>query len=160
MEWTIAGLLAWAVNYFAERGIASPRLDAELLLARALQTSRVQLYTHFDKPLKEDELAAFKALVKRRAGREPLAYILGEREFFSLPFLVSPEVLVPRPETEDLVERAMEYFEDRKEAPIKVMDLATGSGCILISLLRQWTKAEGLGVDVSEGALKVAQANA
>jgi len=160
MEWTIAGLLAWAANYFAEKGIATPRLDAELLLAKVLKVGRVQLYTQFDKPLTEAELATFKVLVKRRAEREPLAYIVGEREFFSLPFLVNASVLVPRPETEELVERALHFFKGRAEAPLLALDLATGSGCILVSLLHHWKNASGMGVDISGGALEVAERNA
>src|ERR687892_377903 len=112
MDWTLKKLLDWATEYFQKRGIDSPRLNAELLLGRALGLERVGLYVQFDRPMNEAELAAFKGLVQRRAAREPLAYILGEREFYSLKFKVSPAVLIPRPETEELVERSLNFLKE------------------------------------------------
>jgi len=159
MEWTIAKLIAWAGEYFSDKGIASPRLDAELLLAKSLNRSRVQLYTHFDQPLTETELAAFKELVKRRIAREPLAYIVGEKEFFSLRFQVGPEVLIPRPETEELVERGLEFLKNSPQEKPTLLDLATGSGCILLALLKNLPSASGLGVDASAAALERARQN-
>lgn len=159
MDWTIQSLLTWSTEYFSGKQIPSARLDAELLLAHVLKVPRIQLYTQFDRPLQEPELQAFKILLKRRAEREPLAYILGEKEFFSLKFQVSPAVLVPRPETEELVERALAPFKNNSEAEIKILDLATGSGCLLLALLHQLPKAQGIGVDISHEALEVAAAN-
>jgi release factor glutamine methyltransferase len=132
--WTILKMLQWMSEYFSERSIDSPRLDAELLLAFALGLSRVQLYTQFDRPLNGEELEPLKKLVKRRASREPLAYIRGVREFFSLEFGVSPAVLVPRPETEILVEEAIQILQSKK----KLTSPSTGKG-----------KGEG-GLDLQE----------
>jgi release factor glutamine methyltransferase len=160
MQWTIAKILDWAAGYFSEKGIDSPRLDAELLLGRALDLERVQLYVQFDRPLEEAELAGFKALVRRRASREPLAYILGTKEFYSLAFQVTPAVLIPRPETEELVERGLRHLKQYSSSNPSVLDLATGSGCILISILKNFPAARGMGVDVSAAALELARQNA
>ena len=138
----------------------SPRLDGELLLSRVLGLERIQLYTQFDRPLSENELKEYKTLLQRRAAREPLAYILGEREFFSLKFKVGPGVLVPRPETEQIVERGLEFLKKHGETPQRILDVGTGSGCILISLLVSDQNSTGLGVDYSEGALRIARENA
>lgn len=142
MTWTIQKLISWSTEYLKDRGVEKPRLDVELLLAPILRKDRLGLYTHFDQPLQEQELQTFKALLKRRALREPLAYILGEKEFYSLKFKVTQETLIPRPETEQLVELGVEFllktFSEKPptpSSPIKILDLATGSGCVLIALL-------------------------
>src|SRR4030095_15086076 len=116
--WTLLKLLQWTTEYFGERGIASARLDAELLLAHSLGLTRARLYTDFDRPLNERELKTLKALVKRRAEREPLAYIRGFKEFYSLEFAVSPSVLIPRPETELLVEEGIRFLKGEGEFKI------------------------------------------
>ncbi len=160
MNWTIQKIINWSQNYLQEKGVENPRLDAELLLEEVLSISRIQLYTQWDRPLNADELAKYKVLIKRRAQREPLAYILGKREFYSLDFKVSPAVLVPRPETEELVEHALHFLKAQKEAPLKLLDLYTGSGCILTSLLKHLPASFGTGVDCSAAALELAQINA
>jgi release factor glutamine methyltransferase len=160
MSWTIQTLIQWSTDYFSQKEIPTPRLDAELLLSHLLKLNRVQLYTQFDRPVSEEELKKFKILLQRRAGREPLAYILGEKEFFSLKILVSPAVLIPRPETEELVERGVAHLKKNSDRDIKILDLATGSGCLLLALLHALPSAEGIGVDISGEALEVAAANA
>ena len=160
MDWSIAKILAWSTDYFQKKSVDAPRLNAELLLGRALGLSRVQLYVQFDRPLTDAELAAFKELVQRRAAREPLAYILREREFYSLRFEVSPAVLIPRPETEELVERGLEHLRRTHPAEPKILDVATGSGCIPVALLKNLPGARALAFDLSEEALALAQRNA
>ncbi|MCE9625521.1 MAG: peptide chain release factor N(5)-glutamine methyltransferase [Deltaproteobacteria bacterium] len=160
MDWTIKKILDWSTDYFQKKGVDAPRLNAELLLGKILGLGRVQLYVQFDRPLNDAELSAFKSLVQRRAAREPLAYILGEREFFSLRFEVSSATLIPRPETEELVERGLHHLKALAlEAPA-ILDIATGSGCILISLLAQMPSAQGTAFDLQTEALAIAQRNA
>jgi len=160
MDWDTKKILDWSTDYFQKKGVDAPRLNAELLLGRALHLARVQLYVQFDRPLTEGELAEFKALVQRRAAREPLAYILGEREFFSLPFLVTPATLIPRPETEELVEWGLRHLQGKAVPQPKILDVATGSGCLLIALLKNLPEARGIGFDFSAEALEVAKRNA
>lgn len=156
--WTIAKVLDWTKQYFAEKGLENPRLDAEILLCSVLQCQRITLYVHFDQPLEEHELAQYRGYVARRAAAEPLAYILGSRAFMKYDFKVTPDVLVPRPETELLVECAAKLasFIDKPE----VLDIGTGSGAIIVSLLDMLTEAHGVAVDISPGALAVAKENA
>lgn len=156
--WTIAKVLDWTKQYFAEKGLENPRLDAEILLCSVLQCQRITLYVHFDQPLEEHELAQYRGYVARRAAAEPLAYILGSRAFMKYDFKVTPDVLVPRPETELLVECAAKLagFIEKPE----VLDIGTGSGAIIVSLLDMLPEAHGVAVDVSPGALAVAKENA
>lgn len=156
--WTILGVLDWTAQRFGEREIASPRLEAQLLLAHVLGCSRVELYTGFDKPLAEAELARYRALIKRRLAGEPVAYILGEAEFWSLPLAVSPDVLVPRPDSETVVEVAVARRGDRA-APCAVLELCTGSGAIALALAKELPAATILATDVSAPAAAVARAN-
>ena len=116
--WTILKLLQWTTDYFSHRGIESARLDAELVLSFALDISRVQLYAQFDRPLNPKELKKIKELVKRRALREPLAYLRGMKEFYSLEFVVRPTVLIPRPETELLVEEGIRLSQNPPNPPL------------------------------------------
>lgn len=160
MTWTLKKLLDWTTNYLAEKGIDSSRLDAELLIAFSLGISRIQIYTQFDRPLSEAELQSFKPLLQRRAAREPLAYLLGQREFYSINFRVGPGVLIPRPESEALVDMGLAHLQGKETADFRLLDLATGSGCILLSLLKQLPQARGLGVDRSQAALAWARRNA
>lgn len=154
--WTTLRLLAWTQEFFAKKGLDSPRLTAEVLLAHALSCDRVRLYLDFDKPLGDPELARFRELVRRRAEGEPTAYLVGRREFFGHPFRVDPRVLVPRPETEQLVEAALQAL------PVggRALDLCTGSGCVAVSVALGREGARVVATDVSEDALAVARENA
>jgi release factor glutamine methyltransferase len=156
-EWTILSILEWTTGYFRTHAIDSPRLDAEILLAHSLGLRRIDLYLRYDQPLGADERAAFKALVKRRAAREPVAYIVGRREFWGLDLRVGPEVLTPRPETERLVETALAFL-GGCETP-RVLDLGTGSGCIALALAHNCARARVFATDVSRPALVAAREN-
>jgi release factor glutamine methyltransferase len=159
-SWSVLELLRWTTSHFSARGIESARLDAECLLAHALGTDRLRLYLDFDKPVQAEERSRFREFVRRRANeRVPVAQITGTREFWSLPISVSPEVLVPRPETETLVEVALGCFPD-SEAELRVLDVGTGSGAIALALARERPKARITATDVSAQALALAAANA
>ncbi len=153
---TIAALLDHAAQTLRAAGIDSPRAEARRLLAAALGVAPEALVGGGEAPV---EGAGFEALVRRRAGREPLAYILGEREFWGRRFRVTPATLIPRPETETLIEAALDAFPDRARVR-RVLDLGTGSGCLLCAALCEFPHASGLGVDASEAALAIARANA
>jgi release factor glutamine methyltransferase len=142
-----------------QAGIEDVRSEALLLLARATGRTRVDLVAGRQADLAPVEQAALAELARRRAQREPMAYILGEREFWSLAFLVNPAVLIPRPDSETVVEAALEEIGDRS-APLRLLDLGTGSGCLLLALLSELPAASGLGIDASEAALALARANA
>lgn len=157
--WTIQRILGWTQRYFVEKGIASPRLDAELLLAATLGKNRVHLYTHFDQPLTTEERDSFREKVKRRAAREPVAYILGQREFYGRPFVVNRDVLIPRPETEHLVDAVCEWVKGQALAAPRIVDLGVGSGAIAITLACELEGAKVMGTDLSEAALAVARTN-
>lgn len=157
--WTIVKILEWTINFFTEKGLESPRLDAELLLCDVLKCERITLYVHFDQPLKEEELINYKEYIVRRANNEPLAYIVGYKYFMKYKFKVNEDTLVPRPETEILVEHLTNVLKANKES-IKFLDIGTGSGAIICSLLDLVPKAKGVAVDISEGALKAATTNA
>ena len=161
-KWTVVDLLNWTTEYLSEKEFSEARLNAERLLGHVLGLERIELYTNFDRPLIPDELAAFKALLKRRLAHEPLQYILGETEFFSLPFKVSPAVLIPRPETEILVEHVIELcqhqFADTDE--LFILDVGTGTGCIAVSLAKHVENAVITAVDISHDALTLARGNA
>lgn len=157
-KWTIGSILTWTKQYFSDKSVASPRLDAEVLLSHILGKDRMYLYVNFDQPLEPPELAAFREAVKKRAQRVPVAYITGRREFFGLSFAVTPAVLIPRPDTEVLVEAALGRLRGRT-SPL-VLDIGTGSGAIIISLLHKLPEAKGTAVDISNEALTVARENA
>lgn len=157
--WTIDGVLRWAADDFRSRGLPTPRLDAELLLARALSSTRVVLYVDAARPLDADELARFRELVKRRRAREPVAYILGEREFYGRPFRVDRRVLVPRPDTETLVDAALDRTR-HVSMSMRALDLCTGSGCVAITLARERPTSRVVATDLSGEALAVARDNA
>lgn len=156
-NWTIKGLLEWTTDYFRDKNIKEARLEAEILLARVLGKSRVYLYTNYDAPVNQDERSIFREFIKRRGKNEPLAYITGNREFMSLDFNVNPAVLIPRPETELIVERAIELFKDK---PCSVCDVGTGSGAIAISLAHYLPQARVCATDLSATALETARGNA
>lgn len=155
-SWTVLKLLRWTADYFAARGLDAPRLDAELLLAATLGLDRVGLYVNFERPLQTDELAVFRARVRRRANREPLAYILGATEFWSLPLKVTPDVLIPRPDTELLVEEAL----TRLSGPARVLDVGTGSGALAIAIAHERPECRLTAIDLVPAALAVAAENA
>lgn len=156
--WTTLSVLDWTTKRFTEAGIAGARLEAQLLLAHVLQCTRMQLYTAFDKPLAEGELAGYRALIKRRLGGEPVAYLLGEHEFWGIPLHVDPSVLVPRPDTETLIEVARGTRADRA-APCRVLDLCTGSGAIALALAKELPAATVIATDVSPSAVAMAKRN-
>ncbi|HAK95636.1 MAG TPA: peptide chain release factor N(5)-glutamine methyltransferase [Planctomycetes bacterium] len=158
--WTVGRILRWCEDYFRGKGTAAPRLDAELLLARVLGCTRLRLYVDWHKMLEKPELAALRALVARRAAGEPAAYILGEREFWSMRFKVTPDVLVPRPETEHAVEAALEQTARLGLRSPRIADIGTGSGNIACALAKSLPTSTIWAVDVSQAALAVAEENA
>jgi release factor glutamine methyltransferase len=157
--WTIDAVLRWAADDFRSRGLDCPRLDAELLLAHALSSTRIRLILETKRALEPAELACFRELVRRRRAREPVAYILGYREFYGRSFRVDARVLIPRPDTETLVEIAV-HRTRRLSLSMRALDLCTGSGCVAITLARQRPTSRVIGTDISDGALAVARDNA
>lgn len=151
---SLVEVLTLTTAHFRERGVASPRLDAELLLGHVLGLDRVGVYLNFDRPLTEPELATIRGLVRRRAAREPLAWILGTKEFYGRDFLSPPRVLVPRPDTETLVEAALEWVGGGY-----VADLGCGTGCIGLTLALERPEIRVYAVDLSDDALAAARAN-
>ncbi len=159
--WTILKLLEWTCDYFKSRDVESPRTSAEILLAHVLKLNRIDLYLRYDQPLNSHELEQFKALIKRRVQREPVAYILGLKEFWSIEVGVTKDVLIPRPETECLVEVALALLsEESTAAPKRILDLGTGSGAIVLALASQQPSHQFFASDCSIMALKVARQNA
>lgn len=157
--WTVKKLLLWTTGYFAQHGIPNPRLDAEVLLSHLLQKSRLQLYLDFDMPVFQEHLTPFRQLIRQRIARTPVSYLTNRKEFMSLDFYVDARVLIPRPETEHLVETVLN--EEPVDAPSKrALDLGTGSGVIAISLAVQRPGWDIVATDISEEALAVAQKNA
>lgn len=156
--WTVLEIVAWIGGDLARRGVPSPRLDAELLVAHALGTNRVGLYVRHDAPLTEAERAAVREVLRRRRTGEPVAYITGHREFWSVDLQVDRRVLVPRPETELLVEEAFAALSD-EAAPWSVVDVGTGSGAIAAAVARHRPAARVAALDVSAAALAVAREN-
>jgi release factor glutamine methyltransferase len=163
--WTIKEILNVTAQFLRDKKIESPRLCAEVLLALQLRKTRVELYLSFDQPLRSSEVVQYRALVKRRLNREPLQYITGRQEFWSLEFMVNPSVLVPRPDTEILVEEALRLkkanqLPDGNGDQTRILDLGTGSGAIAVSLAREIEGAAFWASDVSAEALAVANENA
>lgn len=157
-EWTIQKLLNWITGYFTEKKIDSPRLSAELLLSYVLQLNRIDLYTQFDKLIPKDKLDILHGLVKRAGIKEPISYIIGKTEFFSIEFEIAPDCLIPRPETELLVERAIEFLRSRNGRQ-KICDLCTGCGCIAIAIAKNLENADIIATDICDAALKIAAKN-
>ncbi|NLK51374.1 MAG: peptide chain release factor N(5)-glutamine methyltransferase [Syntrophomonadaceae bacterium] len=167
--------MAWTAEYFTGKRLENPRLEAEILLGKVLGKSRVQLYINLEQPLQPLELARYREKIKQRVMGTPAAYLIGEKEFMSLPFEVNRQVLIPRPDTEVLVETALEYLghtqvgprEQREnralvsgdQAPL-IVDVGTGSGNIAIVLARYLPQARILGLDISDRALEIARRNA
>jgi len=162
-NWAIQGILNVATEFLRDKGIESPRLCAEVLLSHQLKKNRIELYLEFDQPLNPLEIAGYRSLIRRRLKREPLQYIIGHQEFWSLDFLVSPAVLIPRPETELLVEEALKLGERNlfsNSCHPKILDLGTGSGVIAISLAKEIQNATIWASDISFEALALAKDNA
>ncbi|MBW1697882.1 MAG: peptide chain release factor N(5)-glutamine methyltransferase [Deltaproteobacteria bacterium] len=157
-QWNVLNLLKWATNYFKSRDIDSPRSTAEILLASALQMERIELYIRYDQPVTRNELSAFKALIIRRIKHEPVAYILGSKEFWSKELLVNQSVLIPRPETECLVETALCRISCG--FPMKILELGTGSGAVSIALASERSDHRFYASDRSEEAIRIAVTNA
>lgn len=185
--WTIGRLLNWTTDFLKEKGAESPRLDAEVLLAHVRGCKRIELYTAFEQPASEELRAKFRELIKERAAGKPVAYLVGHREFFSLPFTVTTDVLIPRPETELLVVRAIDIAKPQPprvndpperdpndvapetpapkpapapSKPITIADVGTGSGIVAVTLAKHLPNAKVTMIDMSPAALKVAQGNA
>ena len=156
--WTIKKLLEWVSGYFEERGIDSPRLSAELLLCHVMELERIQLYTLPDRVVEPPQLAQLRALVKRAGEHEPIAYLVGRCEFYSLPLTITPDCLIPRPETEHLVEKSVSFLRERMGAQ-HVLDLCTGSGCIAAAIAKNVKDVQVAATDISDAALKVAAGN-
>ncbi len=156
--WSILEMIRWGTQYFADRGIDSPRLTIELIVCAATGLERIGLYTNFEKPLAASELDRIRAAVKRRVKREPLQYILESVPFYGLQIAVNRSVLIPRPETEFLVDHVVQRM--RNKGAISVLDIGTGSGCIALALAKHLPDARVLAVDIEENALGVARANA
>lgn len=155
---TIGNLITKTAQFFQGKEIEQPRLDAEVLLANLLGLERIQLYVRFDQPLEAAEVSAYREMVKKRSEGMPIAYIFGKKEFMGHLFKVTSDVLIPRPDTEILVEAGIRYL-NKIQAPL-FLDICTGSGAILISLLKNLTEAKGIGTDISGAALEIAKENA
>lgn len=156
--WTIRRVLGWTTGHFEKKDVDAPRLTAEILLAHVLGTSRVRLYVDLDRPLTREELTAYRQIIARRMEGEPTQYLTGTKEFYNRPFKVDARVLIPRPETELLVETVLRHLP--VDAPSRVLDVCTGSGCIAVSLAAERPSASVWAIDLSPGALEVARHNA
>lgn len=157
--WTIGDIVKWATDDFRTRGIENPGLDAQLIVAFTLKVTRTQIIVDAQRPLSPDELGRLRALVKRRRSREPMAYLLGEREFYGRAFRVDPRVLIPRPDTETLVEVALTRTR-AQSMYARVLDLCTGSGCVAVTLAKERPTTRVTGTDKSPDAVAVARDNA
>jgi len=158
--WTVGRLLQWTADYLKRHGADTPRLDAEVLLAHALGCRRIDLYTAFEQIPADAARAAFREMVLRRAEGMPVAYLVGHREFYSLDFLVTPDVLIPRPETELVVLTLIERARQGADAQIAICDVGTGSGNIAVAAAKHLPRCRITAIDISEPALEVARANA
>ena len=156
-KWTIERMLTWSKSFFAEKGLESARLDSELLLSHVLKVDRIGLYTQYDRPLEPEELAAYRAVVKRRVAREPVAYITGERAFWTIDLKCDRRALIPRPETEVVLEAALARV---KKDDAAVLDVGTGTGALALAFLTERPQATATLLDVSAEALALARENA
>ena len=157
-EWTIQKLLNWTTEYLTQKKVDSPRLSAELLLSNVLGLKRIELYTQYNRVVEEEHLAKLRELVRRAGQHEPVAYLVGRAEFYSIEFEVTPDCLIPRPETELLVQRAIELLRQRT-GPHQVCDLCTGCGVIAVAIAKNVPDAKVIATDLSETALGVAAKN-
>ncbi len=160
-QWTVGRLLSWTTDYLTRSGAGAARLDAEVLLAEARHCQRIDLYTAYEEVASDEVRTAFRELVRRRAEGVPVAYLVGNREFYSLPFFVNPDVLIPRPETEFVVIAALDWAKQSAVADrqIDVLDVGTGSGVIAVCIARHLPASQVTAVDVCPAALNVARRN-
>ena len=149
-------LINFGERELKQKKIASSRLDSELLLSKVLNKKREEILINLEQKICQNNLSKYKELITRRSQNEPVAYIFREKEFWSKSFFVSPDTLIPRPETELMVEKLVKIFKDKK---ISILDIGTGSGCILISLLSELKDSKGIGIDISKKALVIAKKN-
>jgi len=157
--WTVRRMLEWCAGFFDRKAVDAPRLSAEMILAHVLGVPRIRLYTDLHRPLTEPELAATRDLVRRAADHEPIQYLTGRCSFYSMDFEVTPDVLIPRPDTETLVERALNHLKHEPVPEPRVLDLCTGSGCVAAAIARHHKSARVVATDVSLPALDVARRN-
>jgi len=158
-NWTVLDLIQWSTKYLSDKGFDDARLNVELLLSHVLNCKRIDLYLRYDMLLKPDELTSYRELFKRRLSHEPLQYILGKTDFMSLTFVVKPGVLIPRPETEVLVEIILSTFKQHAGDIIRFLDIGVGSGCIAVSIAKYIPNAIVEAIDISDAALEVAKVN-
>ncbi|MEJ2067445.1 MAG: peptide chain release factor N(5)-glutamine methyltransferase [Deltaproteobacteria bacterium] len=158
-RWTVLKVITWTTEHFQKKGMDNPRLDAEVLLAHLLGIDRMGLYLNYDTPLKEGERALYREMIQRRIAGEPVAYIVGHREFWSMKFAVSPESLIPRPETEHLVEEAVRIGKELRP-PQRVLEIGYGCGAVAIALATELTEAQIVATDISPGTRSLARDNA
>ena len=156
--WTVRKVLDWTTGHFQRHGCETPRLDAEILLSHVRECKRIELYTRFDDLVTDEQREAMRELVRRRAQSEPVAYLVGYREFYGLEFEVCPDVLIPRPDTETLVLESLDFLKERGRS--RVLEIGPGSGCISVSLAVSQPGLQITAVDISPGALAVAKRNA
>ena len=161
--WTVRSVLQWTTDFFAQHDLASARLDAEVLLAHVLEQDRLALYLHYEDTVPGPALQAYRQLIRRRISHEPIAYITGTREFYSISFAVEPSVLIPRPETEHLVEYVLDRVKESARAAgeeaLRLLEIGTGSGNLCISLASHLPQAQIVSLDVSLSAIAVAAKN-
>lgn len=159
-SWTVRRLLEWTRAYFEEKQLDAPRLSAEILLASAMDCPRIALYTRYDEQPAPEQRRRFRELVQQAGDGRPIAYLTGVKEFFSLPMFVDESVLIPRPETEILVERTIHLARHAQRRVRRILDLGTGSGCIAVALAVHLPEAQIAASDVSDAAIAVARRNA
>ncbi|GHT17735.1 release factor glutamine methyltransferase [Planctomycetales bacterium] len=158
--WTVSRLLGWTADFFKNKGIEKPRLEAEILLAAAMKLKRVELYTNYDTEPDEQQRTLFRDFVKRRGSGEPVAYLVGFKEFYSIPFKVNRSVLIPRPETEDIVLHAVDVLKQSESKPPLLCDVGTGSGAIAVAVAKNVPGVHVIAIDISSEALTTAKSNA
>jgi release factor glutamine methyltransferase len=158
--WSVLSMLEWATDHFTKKGVPDPRLSIEWMLAEVLQVRRLDLYLQYDRPLSSEELNELRPMVKRRSEHEPLQYIIGNTPFSGVLITVTPDVLIPRIETEQLVDLLLEQNSRKKKEPVRLLDLGTGSGCIPVAVKKENPEWICAGIDVSPEAIAVARENA
>ena len=156
-KWRIIDLINWAEVYFRQKNFKNPRIEIELIIRFVLNIKRIDIYLNFDRPLIQKELELIKKSIKRRLKREPIQYITNSSEFYGIEYFVNNRVLIPRPETETLIELALKKL--RRVKNPKILDIGTGSGCIAITMAMQNVDCDVIGIDISDNAIKVANKN-